>query len=169
MKKTFLLLILLTLQIMLNAQNIIPKVFASSGNSFSNASYSFDYTIGEMALVDTKQNPQLIITQGFHQPENSLVNINEQSGDSVFFFVYPNPVNEFIQIQFLNDGLKKASIRIYDLTSRVIFSEEKYVERGTIERIYSNRFVSGSYFIEVIVKGDDSTYIKHLQKIQIIH
>ena len=128
MSRFLFLSIFLAIQIIIKAQSIAPSVIASAGNFFSNVSYSFDYTIGEMALIDSKQNPQVIITQGFHQPENSTVFVNEAIGDSIFFSVYPNPDSEFIQIQFLLEMQMNASIRIYYVTSRIIFIEEKYVE-----------------------------------------
>lgn len=169
MKRFNLLFFFSAMQMGLNAQSITPYVFASAGNSFSNASYSFDYTIGEMMLVETKQTPQVIVTQGFHQPESSAVGIPQLGSDSIFFSVYPNPTSELIQIRFLVAGPMKASVRIYDVTGRVIFSEEKTVDNGTIEKISSDAFESGFYLLEVIVRENDNSYNRHLQRIQIIH
>jgi hypothetical protein len=43
------------------------EVTASNGNSVSNANYSLDYTVGEIA-IQTVSAGSSILTQGFHQP-----------------------------------------------------------------------------------------------------
>lgn len=156
-------------QQLLQAQSITPGVLAASGGTFSNTSFSIDYTIGELALVDTKQDPMVIITQGFHQPEHSAMFVDEVTGDSIFFFTWPNPASEFIQMQFFSGKRANISIRISDLYGRIIYEENKYVEAGYIERIYTAGFANGFYLLEVTMQEENTVYFRHLQKIQIIH
>lgn len=72
------------------SQTSEQKVFASAGLSTNQISY----TIGEpltLTLVSTNTN----ITQGFHQTNLSIVGI-EESENSIFINVYPNPTqNDF--------------------------------------------------------------------------
>lgn len=71
MKKEYLVLMLILISFVGFSQNIERQVIGSAGQSFSNATLSMDFTVGEL-VVTTITDGSSILTQGFHQGEIQL-------------------------------------------------------------------------------------------------
>ena len=67
MKQTILLFITLLASFLLRAQSLTPTVIASAGFGYASPELQVDITIGE-TFITTLQTPDVILTQGFHQP-----------------------------------------------------------------------------------------------------
>jgi hypothetical protein len=66
MKKIFLILLIHSILLGVNAQSISNKVIASTGSSFSNANFSVSQTVGEVS-INTLNAGGITLNQGFHQ------------------------------------------------------------------------------------------------------
>ena len=78
------------------SQSLERSVTATSGNYFYQAGTgSLSFTAGENA-VTTLTAPNNILTQGFQQPDTSVINIIEESSSSFTIEIFPNPVSEFL-------------------------------------------------------------------------
>ena len=72
MKQTLLLSIALLASAALTAQSLTPTVIATAGFGYSSPELQVDMTIGE-TFITTLQVQDLMLTQGFHQPEGGAV------------------------------------------------------------------------------------------------
>ncbi len=67
MKQTLLLAITLVCSLCAGAQSLTPTVIATAGFGYSSPELQVDMTVGE-TFITTLQTPDVILTQGFHQP-----------------------------------------------------------------------------------------------------
>jgi hypothetical protein len=67
MKHTLLLIIAFACSICAGAQSLTPTVIATAGFGYSSPELQVDMTVGE-TFITTLQTPDVILTQGFHQP-----------------------------------------------------------------------------------------------------
>jgi hypothetical protein len=72
MKQTLLLTIALISSTLAGAQSLTPTVIATAGFGYSSPELQVDMTIGE-TFITTLQVQDLMLTQGFHQPESAAV------------------------------------------------------------------------------------------------
>lgn len=72
MRRLVILIVLSSNILFLSAQSLTPQVIASAGGYYLNSHGSLSVTIGQPSLINTAVNPNinLILTQGFQQPEN---------------------------------------------------------------------------------------------------
>ena len=103
---------------------------ASAQSSFSSTSHSatiqgntYEYVIGEMTVVSTDRNTNLIVTQGFLQPDQSnkpsdVANVNAAD----FIKAYPNPTNNILNIELKDDFTGKVTYQLFDAAGKVIMS-----------------------------------------------
>jgi len=88
-------------------------VVASSGGTWTNgSSLEVDYTIGDVA-VTTLDNTNNFLTQGFQQPLEGGVFINEEDG--VIFTTYPNPVRTVLTLQISNSAKPGFAAELFDM------------------------------------------------------
>ena len=136
-KFTILLLILCTLTV--RSQEVI----ASQGNSYSNASASIDFTIGEVVIA-TLSNTGNTLTQGFHQTNLTVLaiddfDINYQAR------VFPNPTQDLLQVEIQNfEGL---NFKMYDIQGRQL-SKEKLNSINTT--INTTPYAKGLYLLVIL-------------------
>lgn len=67
MKQTLLLAITLVCSLCAGAQSLTPTVIATAGFGYESPELQVDMTVGE-TFITTLQTPDVILTQGFHQP-----------------------------------------------------------------------------------------------------
>ena len=77
---------------------------------------------------------------------NRLAQSEASSGNLV---VYPNPVNDYLEIKTDNQG--KLSCRILDMSGKLV-SETKLNE--TERTINTSRLTAGIYFLEIVTEGN---------------
>lgn len=136
MKKKLLPFGLLLLSASVNAQSVI----STQGNSYTNASNTIDYTIGE-TVTATTSNGTNDLTQGFHQ--TSLVITNLEDLDVNFSaHVFPNPTSEFVNVTI--DKYEGLTVTIYDASG-------KLVKQTTLDQaqtsIKVSEFAEGTYLL----------------------
>lgn len=120
----------------LQAQTADQYVIGSLGGSFTNANIDVNFTAGE-AVIQTLSSAQVIITQGFHQPEmadstNSLNEINTKGTIAL----YPNPTNAILNVRLEDFGqlAGEAELEIYNLNGQRVYSETIYsIGNGSIQ------------------------------------
>jgi len=88
---------LLLLGFLLPTISFSQEVISSQGDSYSNASGSVDFTIGEV-VIDTGSDVNNEITQGFHQTNWNFLGLDDHN-PSVEVSVYPNPLGKHLNFQ----------------------------------------------------------------------
>jgi hypothetical protein len=166
MKKTYSMLALLLFVFAgLSAQiTLAPSVIASGGGYFEGENLSISWTLGELA-VSTLTGDNLILTQGFQQPFDIDVGMEEHElnwGISV----YPNPVGDQLRIRFDTESEGDYFIEIQDVTGRVIAQEHhRQVMPGDIVLLNTSTYTSGIYFLKVLTGDRQQLQVTSLRKL----
>jgi|LakMenEpi03Aug12_release.lakeMendotaPanAssembly.Ray.scaffolds.fasta_scaffold676414_2 hypothetical protein len=159
--KRYLLFILPLISIKASAQQTINV----ASNSVKINGMNFDYSIGEMTLVNTIKNTNLIVTQGFLQPEfNSSMNDGNSTEATLNTFedqlnLYPNPTNNILNIDFNESRIIQYNYQLLDGLGKIIFSNAAITNIGfnTI-KIDMHSYAAGTYFI-IVTKPSNSNCI----------
>lgn len=102
------------------AQSITPEVIASAGEHYDNGSVQLSWTLGEV-MIDTYDNGNNIVTQGFHQTQLTVTSIERELVD-IEMNVYPNPTSEFLNIE-LGRNDKDIDLQLYDMSGKLIHKD----------------------------------------------
>ncbi|MFT5859967.1 MAG: hypothetical protein ACI865_002074 [Flavobacteriaceae bacterium] len=92
------------------------EVISTQGDSYTNASGSIDFTIGEV-VINTGTDGTNDLTQGFHQTNWNFLGVDnhEQNFEAT---VYPNPMGTELYIQ--TENFEYVSYVLYDATGRIV-------------------------------------------------
>jgi hypothetical protein len=143
------------------AQSIGPQTVNSTGGSHRKGNLRLDWSVGEMALVNTLSSPDSghIITNGVIQPNIAGTQARIQRNISFVkneVLILPNPVQSILQVS-INTGQQGQSIlRLYDEIGNLRYSKVVTTSRdGQVEKIDMTGYLRGSYmlFVEFIANG----------------
>lgn len=129
MKKIHIILCLVVIAIAGNAQSLSSFVISTTGGYYSNASGQLSFTAGEMGLVNTFNQTNSMLTQGFQQPELNPVTtfLNNQKSETFSWTIFPNPGNGQYQLTIKIPETVIIDISIYNLFGELI-SENKFFD-----------------------------------------
>lgn len=127
------------------------KVIASAGNSFTNENIQLDWTMGE-PLILTLENPPVILTQGFHQPNYDFISSSNTPGWPGTIKLFPNPCSNDLNIQLGFTEWQKGTLEIIEPSGKtwksVSFSNE-FID----QHINTTSLPSGQYFVKLRLPG----------------
>lgn len=137
------------------AQNLTNNSSTLSA-TLSDGSYH-TISVGEMTLVNTEQNQNIIITQGFLQPDDrktpagseDLIHINS------LIQVYPNPTHDFIHLKTEQQG--NIEWTLSTINGQII--QKKTVHLGdneSVEQIDLSTLSNGTYFLNISLNQKDN-------------
>lgn len=154
------------------AQTLSPSVIASSGGLYESANSSLSFTTAEMTAIQTYSSINNILTQGFQQPEDTMiVSISEIPANPYEVFIYPNPVSNgyfIVSYNIKNDFSVK--IRIFNAAGQLVMKRDDtqtYNQTATI--IDVKNLCQGIYIIECSISDNSGMKIPIYQKINIIN
>jgi hypothetical protein len=144
-----------------------PSTINSSGGSATYKTVTYDWSVGEMAAIETFSTTSLIITQGFLQPAILKVDHFDQSiTDHQKIVVYPDPGKQtcIIETKFAKHG--KLNYQLIDLNGRIFLKKETNLkEMISKESINLSNYPKGIYLLRVSFTSKDET-ISQTFKIQ---
>ena len=140
--------ILIGLSTSVFAQSIDNQMVSSGGNFTSRANGSLSSTLGEPS-TQTLIRPQLILTQGFQQPEFVITDVSETDYPEIMVLIYPNPTTDLLHIKTNNLGF---SYRVFDLFGKVLLANEIQKEEVVINL---SPFNTSLFFIEIYSDTDN--------------
>jgi hypothetical protein len=154
----------------LQAQTLSPTVVSSSGGYLTSASASLSFTVAEMTMVQTFTTAGNILTQGFQQPEDFSVSIQESPVVSNEIMIYPNPTNGNFTLSYQSNETSETTIHLYNLVGQVVLAKSVSQVNGlnTVNFDISS-FSQGIYMIELTLlntKGEKKT---NYQKINLVY
>ncbi len=133
------------------AQSLTPFVVASAGDYFVNttANASLSFTVGEMAMVETFQNTNNILTQGFHQPEEAQVNIGEGADYINEFHVFPNPASDHLNVRYRLAFPGQVTLSLVNLSGVEVLPiyEDRYIGGLHEDQLQLERLSQGMYVL----------------------
>lgn len=128
---------------------VVPEVVNASGGTFNNGNYIFEWSIGELSMVETFSKNETIVTCGFFQPVVKKRPSNPPSEINIEFDVYPNPVTSTVTVQFtgINGNLQ---LVLTDATGKVL-QKQQYLNSGGSGNYSFNMspYARGNYFLTV--------------------
>lgn len=143
------------------SQTIAPEVISSSGGFYTTTSAQLSFTFGEM-IIETVSSSSNIITQGFQQPEQENVGI-EETKNKLQVNLYPNPSKEFLNID-LSEKEFEITLIIYDASGKIIMEQliPHWQRKVTLNL---NSFSSGYYILNLTSVDNQYKSSYKLQKI----
>lgn len=158
-----------------HAQSLSPTVIASTGGYSTNGGqYTLSYTVGEMTMVQTFSAGNNILTQGFQQPNDSLVlgllDLTQDEFGS--FVVYPNPAVSNVWYGFSFPESGRLNISLYDVLGQKLLNayEANYTTGKTVEQLTVSNYAAGMYFLNVsFISDKDGKTHTFSKKFQVIN
>lgn len=117
-----------------NAQEVV----STQGESYSNASGSIDFTIGEV-VINTNSNGTNDLTQGFHQTNWNFLGI-EDHDPTYEVLVFPNPTQELLTIR--TNSFEHVVCLFYDAQGKLVLQNDLTAEETSIQ---VGQLATGSY------------------------
>jgi hypothetical protein len=147
---TFLLLFYSYAWSQLNRQSVIN----TSGGTFQQGYFQFEWNVGEAALVDHMQDDQgkISVSNGFLQPYLLFPGNKYPSGnfDPMEVRIFPNPATEYVELNISTPQVGQLVIYFYTATGQRIFSRQLAANGvDLIERIDVTSLPQGNYFLHL--------------------
>lgn len=132
----------------LNAQSIERQVIGSTGGYASANGVSVSFTVGE-PVIETAVSGSVTLTQGFQQPDDITVGIDDVKSVSVNYTVFPNPTEDLINIELMSDVPANVKLSLYDLNGRKVDALDHIIEvNGTVnERMDLSQLAPAQYIL----------------------
>lgn len=120
--KSIILSFLMLAAIACGAQEISNQVVSAAGGEFTGTDISMSWTIGE-TVTETFSADGIVLTQGFQQSSYTVTRIDDILSDLFKVDVYPNPVTDYLNINFTGD-VSEASLFLFDINGRLIVKKQ---------------------------------------------
>lgn len=134
MKKNTLVLFSLFASISVSAQEVV----STQGDSYSNATGSLDFTIGEV-VINTGTDGTNDITQGFHQTNWNFVGLEDFALDYEAT-IFPNPTEDVLNIR--TSTFENVTFTLYDAQGKLVIQDVLSAEQTPIQ---VSQLAPGSY------------------------
>jgi hypothetical protein len=146
-------------------QSVNTSVFNSTGGWAKRGYYQFEWSVGELALVDEMQSGnKLIVTNGFLQPYILTPGTNDVG--ELFAIdeikVFPNPAIHYVEINFFTKQKGRVTFTLYNAIGQRVYTDE-FMCYGVdlIRRIPMNELSQGNYALNIEMTGDMGFTVKH--------
>jgi len=149
--------------LIVSSQTLSPTVISSSGGFTSNSSGMLSFTVAEMTMVQTFTQSSNILTQGFQQPEDMSVGINEPVVETGNTLIYPNPTSGQFTLNYYNYDNSQTSIYLYNTLGQIVLSKAVSQTAGlNTQKFDITTYSEGMYFLELTAtnsKGEKKTTV----------
>ncbi len=153
MKRTILLLPILT-AFHAKAQSIEPAALNATGGQNVIAGNTYEWSVGEMALVNTATTSGLIVTNGVLQPSASTSGVDDFPFRNDQMTVYPNPTDKEVFIQPNLSPQTPMQMVLMDITGKTLLQSETILNSGNEKQsIHLSTYPAGSYML--IIRATD--------------
>jgi hypothetical protein len=125
MKKNTLVLFSLFATLSVSAQEVV----STQGDSYSNASGSVDFTIGEV-VINTGTDGTSDLTQGFHQTNWNFLGV-EDFAPNYEAIIFPNPTEDVLNIR--TSTFENVTYTLYDAMGKLVLQDVLSTEQTPIQ------------------------------------
>ncbi len=137
------------------------QVVGSTGFSKEWGNTIYQYTVGEAAVITLAQGT-ILLTQGFQQPEVTVLQHIPQIPYITDFIVFPNPASDYTTIRFNVFAPGNMVAMLVNNAGQVVHSKTMDVEAGLLEyTIPLQNYASGMYYL-VLSIGSSRKYTEKL-------
>jgi len=134
------------------AQSVGAAIINSSGNTYTQKDFTYEWSVGEVALVETTINRQVSITNGVLQPIVS--NLAIANGTLVFPINILTPNGDGVNDVWVIKDLEKFpenDVTVFDRSGRTVFQTKNYQNDWTA--YFSGRLLTeGTYYYVIKLK-----------------
>ncbi len=156
MKNAFIICVFSFSGVYSNAQSIQPSVINSGGNSYHTNKYSFEWSIGEMPVVEPmKESGSFWITNGFLQPQ-TRGNTNHRGTDFLpgSIVIAPVPATTYIDINFFIREKGRLQIQVSDVLGKIVYQGSRWhLGLDATERLMISHLAKGTYLVTFEMPG----------------
>jgi hypothetical protein len=136
------------------AQSIGPSTLDAAGGSAGLSGNTYEWSVGDMAVITTYTSGSLVVTQGTLQPFNIPTGVNVITLDKQLK-AYPNPATNTVFLEYDLNSKGKLTYILQDITGKVILQKTLAVSAGSSkETISMNALASATYMLNVSYKPD---------------
>lgn len=169
---TQLILLLLVCPYFSPAQEITPGVINVTGGSAIKGYYRFDWSVGEMCLIDSYMKPDCILENGFLHPGTERP--NHIKGIDFFatgdIMIFPNPVYSVAELNVNLSQPGRLIIRLMDIMGKQVEVRElDYNGTGRIEKFDLQRFPAGTFMLHVLLRPTDESMPTRKGTYKLVH
>lgn len=146
-----LLLTFLLSSLFIRAQGIAPNVLNMGGGYLNNGYYQYEYSVGEMAAIETMVSAN-IITHGVLQPltDKPFGNNTATSWSNDEIKIFPVPTRGRVEIDILSKQKGRISMRLTDGAGRTVRTAAfDYVGLGYIVTWDLSNVASADYYLSI--------------------
>jgi hypothetical protein len=166
MKKPLYLLFLFLTSFQVQAQNLSPTIINSTGGSGTINGIVYDYSFGEMTMIQTFSTPNLIVTQGLLQTktDTSATGINNHQLQALVITVFPNPAQQTVCFESDYQSPGKLQYELIDVAGKTIIGKELNSVTGKIkETINVSDLPAGVYLLKVTMTHNKEIFTQTLK------
>ncbi|HEV7781193.1 MAG TPA: T9SS type A sorting domain-containing protein [Chitinophagaceae bacterium] len=141
------------------------QTFNSAGTNAVSGNFSLDWSVGELSLVSTVQNGNLVFTQGLLQG-NIIVFVTTPSSiadGEIKILPNPTPGMLYLQTGFLKPG--KLSVIIYNAAGQLLSQSQEQLNGFTTKSIDMSAYAAGTYMLQVSFRDVTGNERKRTYKI----
>lgn len=141
-------------------------ITASSGSGVVGGQL-IDWSLGEMAAVETVGNSTLIVTQGYLQPVDETVSTINPESLSGSVQLFPNPTHDFLVLKASLSEATSLRYLLFDMSGKLLLDQNNTnLLQEHEERIDLANFAAGTYLIRIEAKGLGADTFKVLKVVE---
>ncbi len=149
-KKIFPSLLLLAGTLGAHAQSIGPSTLNAAGGSGTIAGTSHSYSIGEMTVVSTAITPQIVVTHGVLQPDESSLAVGDGPSLVSQLSLFPNPAQATLHLQPRFGAGGELSCSLVDATGKLVLTHTAALHTGNERQtLQLGAVAAGTYLLSV--------------------
>ena len=125
------------------------EVISSQGETYSNATGSIDFTVGEV-VINTGTNGINDLTQGFHQTNWKFLGV-EDFAPNFQAIIFPNPTQDVLNIK--TSVFENVTYTLYDAQGKLVMQNILSAEQTPIQ---VSQLAPGAYSLELIFENSNN-------------
>lgn len=142
-----------------SAQSIGPATLNAAGGSAVVAGNTYEWSVGEMVLVNTVTTSGLVVTQGTLQPMVQGTGINDNKPALAGLSIYPNPASDQLNIKFNIARDLDVVLKLTDISGREQYLKKIKNHNGSaLITMDFKPYAAGIYMLQVETTDKTKTY-----------
>ncbi len=130
----------------------------AAGGSAQLGGNTYEWSVGEMVLVNTVTTSNLVVTQGLLQPILNTTDIKHPELTADQLKVYPNPTRDIV---FIQPGLApntRLTLLVFDISGRAFFRKTLVLKTGNeVQALDLGTYAAGNYLLDIVADAGGST------------
>lgn len=144
---------------MCSAQSIGPSTLNAAGRSATLGGNTYEWSVGEMVLVNTVSTTGLVVTQGTLQPQIQVTGIKDSKLALEGLSIYPNPANDHLNIDLNVARNLDVTIKLSDVSGRTYYVKTRKSHNGSdLITLDLSPYAGGVYLLQIETLDRAKTY-----------